>query len=781
MVKNTVRGVPHEPEMKYLKTELLVLGGGLPGVCAAIQASSMGIKTVLVEGRLTLGGNCGPEVGVHPSDAHRFHTYMVSTGIVGKLIEDAAFFNAKTSSEDNHYNISMRWDTVMTKALEQAGVTVLRSHYAHTPYVDENKITAVLCEDTLTYKRVLIEVSGYVIDDTGDGNVSERAGAEYRMGRESRDEFNESLAPEKADKITMGTSLVSIIRKTDSEKVFYPDKDTPEFFPGYGGDCNIRPREDADLRFWFPTETGGDIDTIEDGHKIYDRLRGHLDSAWDKAKNKSENDSLKNWEMVWVSPKMGKRETRRFEGDYILNQNDIDTARQFDDAIAVGGFATDIHYPKAENPEYVSIEYHMIPPVYTIPYRSIYSKNIDNLFFASRLLSVSHIAHGSVRLQRTLSTIGQAAGLAVVLCSKYGITPRQLYTEGHIRELRQMLLKEDCTIPNAINEDEKDKAKTAQITASSEIKYGVTGNVEYEKVNQISGIEFWDFTEKIDTVEVLLKNTLDEPIEVEFSLKKFTPEHKYQYHGEREFFSFYSHRNEVEWGSENRLKFFKELKTVKKVIPANFNGYVSVDLEVKTERKNQNTDDDRLVFELKTDSHGLEIGRCEQRLPYMKSISGITEKNGEEKYSIIPQSTFAMLYPTPLFGEAIQVINGKNRRFSENPLNMWQPQKLPADLTLSWDEKITAEQVRITFDTLERTAHEMPYECGKRASDQCVKKYTLELFDGKEQVFVFTEKCNHNRLSVINFPECAFDKLVLTVEELWNSERLAGIYEIRVY
>ena len=778
---NTIKGKPYAPETKYIETEVLVLGGGLPGVCAAIQASEMGIKTVLVESRLTLGGNCGPEVGVHPSDAHRFHPYMVSTGTVGKLIEDAAFFNAKTRSEDNHYNISLRWDTIMSKALEHAGVTVLLSHYAHTPYVDNNKITAVLCEDTLTYKRVLISVSGYVIDDTGDGNVSERAGAKYRMGRESRDEFNESLAPEKADKITMGTSLVSILRRTEGESEFYPDKHTPDFYPGYGGDCNIRPKDDSNFKFWFPTETGGDIDTIEDGHDIYKRLRGHLDSAWDKAKNKSNNDSLKNWEMVWVSPKMGKRETRRFEGDHILNQNDIENARLFGDSIAVGGFATDIHYPKKENPEYVSIEYHMIPPVYTVPYRSIYSSNIENLFFASRLMSATHIAHGSVRLQRTLSTIGQAAGMAAALCSKYRITSRQLYTEGHIEELRQELLKNDCTIPNASNNDPNDKAKLAKITASSEIKYGVSGDVTYEKVDKISGVEFWDFTDKIEYIEILMKNTSNEPIEVEFTLKRFVPEHKWQIHGEREYFDYYEHRNEAEWGSEHRLKFFKQISSNTLTVPARFNGYIKVDFNVEIDAKDPMTDDDRLVLEIKTESGALEIGRNSELRSYMRRVTGITEKNDEEKYNVRPESTFAKLYPTPLYGEAIQVINGQNRRFSENPQNMWHPESLPADITLTWDEKITAEQVRITFDTLERTAHEMPFECGKRASDQCVKKFTVKLFNGKDEVLSFTENCNHNRLFVKDFLKYTFDKLILTVEELWDSKRTAGVYEIRIY
>ena len=110
------------PETKELTCQVLVLGGGLPGVCAAVQAAQLGMDVILVEQRMTLGGNCGPEIGVHPSDAHRFHPYMVSTGTVGSLIEEAAFVHAKTDSNDHHYNVSMRRDTVMVKKLERTGV-----------------------------------------------------------------------------------------------------------------------------------------------------------------------------------------------------------------------------------------------------------------------------------------------------------------------------------------------------------------------------------------------------------------------------------------------------------------------------------------------------------------------------------------------------------------------------------------------------------------------------------------------------------------------------------
>ena len=774
------------PEGKELTAQVLVLGGGLPGVCAAIQAAQLGMTVILVEHRLTLGGNCGPEIGVHPSDAHRFHPYMVSTGVVGKLIEDAAFVNAKTSSDDYHYNISMRWDTVMSKALEKAGVTVLRGHYAHTPYVKDNKIVAVLCEDTMSYRRVLIHVDGYVIDDTGDGNVSERAGASYHIGREAKQTYGESLAPDQADSITMGHSLVSLLRKTSHESLFIPEPDTPAFFKGYGGDGPFCPGDGADFMFWFPTETGGDIDTITDNDLIYKRLRGHLDSAWDRGKNywkKQQPDSTPDqWEMVWVSPQMGKRESRRFLGDYVLNQNDLEAGRLFEDAIAVGGIAFDIHYPNPENPEYVVVRYHRIPPLYTIPYRSIYSKDVDNLFFASRLLSVSHLAHGSVRLQRTLATIGQAAGAAAALCSRYGVTPRELYKQGRVAELQQILLQWDATIPNIKNNDPRDQAPKAKVTATSQQTWTIPGKPRFDPVHRVVGAELWDFTDRIDKCYVLLRNTSPDQAQIRCQLRHFVPDHIWQSHGERQFFDYYPRHNEAEWGSEHRTRMFRLVAETTIQVPGNFEGYVPISFNAAVQAKNPLTDDDRMAVVLYTEHIGLEIARGDGPLPYIRSIYGLKKlEDGSEAYEVSPDSTFMTILPTPKCAEAEMVINGHNRRFSENPRNMWQPTSLPATLSMVWPSPITAESVQITFDTLERTAWDMPFESHQRVSGHCVKKYRLDLYRCDSLVASHVEDCWHNRLARVDLGSCQFERLELTLLETWNPERMPGVYEIRVY
>ncbi len=775
------RAVPKPPQMKELHCQILVLGGGLPGVCAAIQAAQEGADVVLVEQRKTLGGNCGPAIGVHPSDAHRFHPYMVSTGTVGRLIEDAAYVHAKTDSNDFHYNISMRWDTVMNEALEEAGVRALLSHYAHTPYLADNKIVAVLCEDTLTCNRVLIHVSDCVIDDTGDGNISERAGAVYRMGREAKEEFGEFLAPEKAESTTMGNSLVTLIRDTRRKSPFIPEKDIPPFVSGYGGDCRFYAPPDASLLFWFPTETGGNQNTISDGHAIYRRLRKQLDSAWNEMKNVKNDGSADNWEMVWCSAEMGKRESRRFEGDYILTQNDLQAGTLFDDAVAVGGFAMDIHYPKPDAPDYVCVKYHLIPPLYTIPYRCVYSRNVSNLFFASRLLSVTHLAHGSVRLQRTLAGIGQAVGMAAAMCCEQGMTPRELYTGGYIPQLQQRLIKEDATIMGVRNADIEDKARSARVSSSSELKYEVDGDPRFEKLGDLGGAELWSFSDCIDRCEVLMRNPTERDITVRFALRRFAPEHPWQFHGEREFFDYYKHHNEAEWGSEHALRYFKDIAHAETKVSAGFEGYVGADFNMKLPPKNPYSDDDRVLLLVEAEDERLELARSDRFYPFMRGIHGLDRAdNGEERYIVKPDAVFLHVYPTPLYGEAVQVINGINRRFSENPMNMWRPKALPARITLDWDSSVSAHEIHITFDTLERAAIDMPYESNHRASGQCVKCFRLKLLRNSDTVFE-TEQTNHNRFVRISVPDTVVDRLELELIEVWEKGRLPGVFEIRVY
>lgn len=755
--------------------DILVIGGGLPGVCAAIAAGRMGCKVTLVERGTTLGGNCGPEVGVCPSDGHRFHPYMASSGIVGKLIEDAAKQNAKTVSNWHLYNISMQWDTIMAQALKNAGVTVLRRHFAHTPEMDGNKIAAVLCEDTATYHPVRIHVKHMVIDASGDGNVSAEAGAKWRMGRESKEEYGERSGQEIADKITMGTSLVCLIRKTDRPVKFIPPEGTPPFHPSYRGMTPFAPKPEDECVFFYPCETGGDIDTVEDDHEIYERLIYQLYSAWNRVKNVTHVEEAKNWELTWVSARTAKRESRRFVGDYTLTQNDLEQGTIFPDTIATGGFGMDIHDPRPENPEYIKITYYSIPPTYGIPYRCCYSVNIDNLFFASRLLSVTHMAHGSVRVQRTLATIGESVGTAAAMCVQHGLSPRGLLP--HIQKLQDLLAGNDASIPVPTHPLEGDIANQASVSASSCLAYGVGAAQRWDSLDRVRGVELWDFCNRVDQVKFLLRNEGKEPAQLTAHLLRWHPKVKYALHGERKRFDYHRWPMEIEWGAPHQLDRFEEIAQAQACLKAGEEGYAAFDFQVDVSPKDMLNDDDRMLVVLDA-CDGVSLGMRDDFVEYARSIEGIES----DEYQVYPRTCCYQILPQPAYGEPEQALTTMNRRYATMPVNMWRTKELPATLTLKWPEMHALTRVDLTFDTFTRNEAEMPFE--KQilpASPQCPVEYTLQVFKHGQEVWNEHTENNHNRFRRHDVPVVVGDEIRLTVLKTQLPDQIAGVYRIAVF
>jgi len=456
---------------EVLETEVFVIGSGVAGCCAAIEAARMGCDVILIEKDNVLGGNSGPNLGVHVSGAGRFHAYADETGIVGEIEEECAWRAAKIHTPGLHYNIGRMYETVLYEKLKDAGVRVFRSHLGKYPIVKGRRIIGVIVEDIATYKTKRINISHFLIEASGDGHVAAEAGAEFMHGREGKEEFGERSAPEKEDNLTMGTSMTALLHDCGTSVPFLPPEGV-EPLPETTGKPHFFSRE-PDLVMVWPTEHGGQahLDTIEKHHEIYQGLLFQMYSYWNRIKNGSFKEDAASWEMVWVSPKAGKRESRRFIGDYIVTQKDVETPTQFSDAVAYGGFAIDVHEPQPNGRSIV--HFYSLPPLYGIPFRSLYSKNFDNLLLAGRLVSCTRLALGTIRLMKTGGTVGQAVGCAAGLCKRYNCSCRELY-QNHIKELQQTLLKRDATIPYVINQDKDDLAKEAKITASSESYFEVT-------------------------------------------------------------------------------------------------------------------------------------------------------------------------------------------------------------------------------------------------------------------------------------------------------------------
>ncbi|MGQ9729618.1 MAG: FAD-dependent oxidoreductase, partial [Candidatus Fervidibacter sp.] len=204
---------------KKLEADVVVVGGGMAGVCAAIAAARNGASVVLVQDRPVLGGNSSSEIRMHivGADCHggRKDTDSRETGILEELRLEAAVRNPQRS-------FSM-WDLLLYEWVRrEPNVTLLLNTACVGVKMDaENRIGAVVAlrnttEDLLTiYGKVFIDCSG-------NGRLGAEAGAEFRVGREGRDEFGESLAPLKPDNKTMGSSILFVARKYDRPMPFKP-------------------------------------------------------------------------------------------------------------------------------------------------------------------------------------------------------------------------------------------------------------------------------------------------------------------------------------------------------------------------------------------------------------------------------------------------------------------------------------------------------------------------------------------------------------------------------
>ncbi len=458
---------------KNLDADVVVVGGGMAGVCAAIAAARNGASVVLIQDRPVLGGNSSSEIRMHivGADCHgsRNDTDARETGILEELRLECAVRNPQRSAS--------MWDLLLYEWIKREPniVLLLNTSCIGVKMASENLIDAVIALRNST--EDLFTVRGKVfIDCSGDGRLGAEAGAEFRKGREGRDEFGESLAPPKPDNKTMGSSILFITRKHDRPMPFKPPNWIRKF--PRCEDLPYRAHSSWEYGYWW-VEWGGELDTIKDNERIRDELLAIALGVWDHIKNSGLHPESENWALEWIGFLPGKRESRRFIGDYILTQHDLQRGEVFEDGVAYGGWPIDLHPPEGidtKEPPNIAVKV----PLYNIPFRCLYSRNIDNLLFAGRNISATHVAFGSTRVMGTCSVMGQAVGTAAALCVRYNCTPRELGKEA-IKDLQQLLLKQDAYIIGVSNSDPYDLARMAEVKASSETK-------GCEAVNVINGI-----------------------------------------------------------------------------------------------------------------------------------------------------------------------------------------------------------------------------------------------------------------------------------------------------
>lgn len=445
--------------------DVVVVGGGLSGVCAAIASARHGATTVLIQDRPVLGGNASSEIRMHVCGAscHGSRPHSRETGIIEELLLQNRKMNAQHS-----FSI---WDAVLwEKARFQEGLDLYLSTYMSDASVESGEIKSIIAHQLTTEKR--FRVFGEIfVDATGDGTLGHRAGAQFMYGREGRAVFGEEDAPEESDEYTMGNSLLfraaDLGRPVKFEKPWWANTYTDESLP-YRGHKYVM------SGFWW-VELGGDHQhAITDCEEIRDDLLKTVFGIWDHIKNGGDHGA-ENLALDWVGFLPGKRESRRLLGDYVLTEQDLVESRRFDDAVAYGGWPIDDHViggMRSSEPPNRSIR---LADVYQIPYRCLCSKNIENLMLAGRAISASHLAFGSTRVMGTCSVVGQASGTAAAMAVNKGVTPREL--ADSIGDLQQALLRDDCYIPWVYNRDSEDLARLAKIRCSTSTKEGDCSNV----------------------------------------------------------------------------------------------------------------------------------------------------------------------------------------------------------------------------------------------------------------------------------------------------------------
>ena len=415
------------------RVDFCVVGGGMAGLCAAVAAARHGTRVALIQDRPVLGGNASSEVRMWVCGARG--PDMRETGI----LEEIMLENLRRNPLGNW----PLWDSVLYGlARYQPNLEMFLNASVLEAEMDGPRLRAVTAWQLTSETRVRVEADLFA-DCSGDSILAPLSGAEFRIGREARREFGEDIAPEESDLRTMGMSCLIQARETDREQEFIP----PSWANRYERDQDLPLRGhklDPNSNFWW-MELGGEQDSIHDTEHLRDDLLRVAFGVWDHIKNHGDHGA-RNWTLEWVGFLPGKRESRRYLGDHILTQNDIRASGPFDDIVAYGGWPMDDHHPGGMRHPGKPTIFHPAPSPYGIPYRCLYSRNVENLFCAGRNISATHTGISSTRVMGTCAILGQAVGTAAAIAARAGLSPREVH-QRRLRELQTLLMEDDCHLP----------------------------------------------------------------------------------------------------------------------------------------------------------------------------------------------------------------------------------------------------------------------------------------------------------------------------------------------
>ncbi|WP_163418402.1 FAD-dependent oxidoreductase [Flagellimonas sp. HSM57] len=537
-------------KQNIIEADFVVVGGGLSGVCAAVVAARDNLKVVLVQDRPVLGGNSSSEVRLWALGATSHMGNNNRWSREGGFINEVLLDNLYRNKEGN----PLVFDTILLeKVYEESNIQLLLNTavYDVTKSDDKNigQVKAFCSQNSTTY----ILKAPLFCDASGDGIVAFKAGASFRMGAETAEEFDEQFAPNIEDYGNLlGHSLYFYSKDVGKPVEYVP----PSFAIDNAGELprikNYQLNEHGCKLWWV--EYGGRLDTVHQSEEIKFELWKVVYGIWDYVKNSGKYPEAENLTLEWVGTIPGKRESRRFEGDFVLTQKDIIEQRDYYDSVAFGGWAMDLHPADGVYSEHNSCTQWHSKGVYSIPYRCYYSKDIENLFFAGRIISASHVAFGSSRVMLTCAHGAQAVGKAAAICIKNNWLPRVLSEEEKIGMLQMELNRDGQSIPRLETEDSQDLAQSASLVASSELSLSTMNSSKEWQALTVSTAQLlplksntkYSFTGKLrakenTTVTITLKHSS--------SKKHYTPDVEL----ESKSFQLHESEQEITFTSEKEL------------------------------------------------------------------------------------------------------------------------------------------------------------------------------------------------------------------------------------
>ncbi len=440
--------------------DLVVVGGGLAGTCAAISAARNGLTVALVQDRLVLGGNASSEVRVWPEGHTNKKPYPHVGDIVMEILPPVKKKGVMNGTSSENFGDNRKLDVVKA----EPRITLLNEYRAIGVETHGDRISAVTIQSTTTARQKRIKAK-FFSDCTGDAGIGYLAGADFEyevdnlMG--STNLFNVLDASKKEEVLKCECKdKTALTMKYEAGKHEQPFPRCPwaldlsdKPFPGRKGVKHYNGKEGleyfANRWYW---ESGFDKDQVTEIELIRDHNFRAMYGAWDALKN--VDGMYPNHRLGWSAFIAGKRESRRLMGDVILDAKDFKKQRKFKDACFPCSWHIDIHFPKKafqkgfEGNEFIA-EFtrgkdHRYRGLYWAPYRCLYSRNIKNLFMAGRDISVTKTGLGPVRVMKTCGMMGEIVGKAASICVSKKCSPRDVY-KSHLAKLKDLMLKPGST------------------------------------------------------------------------------------------------------------------------------------------------------------------------------------------------------------------------------------------------------------------------------------------------------------------------------------------------